>query len=358
MIILSTIRAWRKIVFGNIHTRTFVHAAIGLTGTALAGFFLAAFALWYLNIQVVKPASSRCEDAQFVVERGMDAREIARNLETQGLIRDDVSFLAYLGLKGGSKKIQAGEYILATCLTPRDIANRLIRGETKNEIAVTIPEGFTLAEIETRFRELRFQVSLSNFRVGDYRGVYELLRDVPPGMSLEGFLFPDTYFFERNADGDEATRKMLDNFHGKITADLREEITVQGKSVYEILTMASLLEEEVRSFEDKKIVSGILWKRLAIGMPLQVDATITYLTEKRSTDVTFNDLQIDSPYNTYRKKGLPPGPITNPGIESIKAALYPQESDFLYYLSSSEGDTIFSKTLEEHNRAKAAYLTR
>lgn len=356
MIILSTIRAWRRIIFGNIRIRRFVYIAIGLIGTALAGFFLAAFALWYLNIQIAKPISSQCEDARFVVERGEDARRIARNLEIQGLIQDDVSFLLYLGLKGGSKKIQAGEYILMTCLAPRDIANRLLRGETKNEIAVTIPEGFTLKEIETRLREFQFQVSLSDFHVEDYWGEYELLQDAPMGANLEGFLFPDTYFFERNADEDEVVRKMLDNFHRKMTVDFRKETTKQGKSTYEILTMASLLEEEVRSPEDKKIVSGILWKRLAIGMPLQVDATITYLTQKRSTDVTSTDLRIDSPYNTYRYKGLPFGPITNPGIESIKAALYPQESDYFYYLSTPEGKTIFSETFTDHSAAKARYL--
>ncbi len=117
-----------------------------------------------------------------------------------------------------------------------------------------------------------------------------------------------------------------------------------------------MLEREVKSFEDKKLVSGILWKRLEKGIPLQVDATITYISGKKTTQIPLEDLQIDSPYNTYKYKGLPLGPISNPGLDSILAAIYPQKNDFWYYLSTPEGKTIFSKTLQEHNLAKTKYL--
>ena len=161
---------------------------------------------------------------------------------------------------------------------------------------------------------------------------------------------------------------MLDNFDKKLTQDLRKEISRQSKTIFEIVTMASMLEKEVKDFEAKKLVSGILWKRLENGISLQVDATITYLAGKKTTHpegvasrpygarISIEDLQIDSPYNTYKYKGLPLGPISNPGLESILAAIYPKESDFWYYLSTPDGKTIFSKTLQEHNLAKAKYL--
>jgi len=137
---------------------------------------------------------------------------------------------------------------------------------------------------------------------------------------------------------------------------LREEIQKQDKTIFEIITMASLLEREVRSIDDKKIVSGILWKRLKNKVALQVDATINYITGKKATEGFKEDVKIDSPYNTYKYRDLPLGPISNPGLDSILASIYPEDSDFWYYLSTPEGETIFSKTLEEHNIARVKYL--
>jgi len=150
--------------------------------------------------------------------------------------------------------------------------------------------------------------------------------------------------------------KMLANFDEKITPDLRKEITKQKKTIFEIITMASLIEKEVAMDEDRAIVSGILWKRIKLGIPLQVDATITYITGKNNTKISLNDTKINSPYNTYKYRGLPPGPIANPGIAAIRAAIFPKSSPYLFYLSAPDGRTIFSKTLEEHNTAKTRYL--
>jgi UPF0755 protein len=145
--------------------------------------------------------------------------------------------------------------------------------------------------------------------------------------------------------------KMLSNFKEKI-----DNTSIKGKTIFEIINMASLIEKEVRTFEDKKIVSGILWKRLEIGMPLQVDATIAYITKKKTTRISLEELKIDSPYNTYLYKGLPLGPISNPGLSSIVASINPEKSDFLFYLSTLEGETVFSRNLTEHNIAKQKYL--
>ena len=190
----------------------------------------------------------------------------------------------------------------------------------------------------------------------DFSTDFSFLSDKPKNLSLEGYLFPDTYEVKKGAGSEDIIKKILNNFDKKLNSDLRTEIKNQGKSIFEIITIASLIEKEVRTFEDKKLVSGVLWKRLESNMPLQVDATIAYITEKKTTKVLKTDTQIDSLYNAYKYSGLPLGPICNPGIESIKAAIYPENSEYWYYLSTPEGETIFSRTLEEHNIAKAKYL--
>ncbi len=153
----------------------------------------------------------------------------------------------------------------------------------------------------------------------------------------------------------EGVKYFLENFGKKFTP-YQNKAVLAGKKIFEIITMASLLEKEVNTFDDKKMVSGILWKRLENKIPLQVDATISYVTGKRTTRISIEETKIDSPYNTYKYLGLPIGPISNPGLESILAAISPQKSDFWYYLSTPEGETIFNKTLEDHNVDRAEFL--
>ena len=188
----------------------------------------------------------------------------------------------------------------------------------------------------------------------DYSKECEFLKEKPEDISLEGFLFPDTYEISEGTSCDDIVIAMLSNFEKKLTQELKDEIQKQKKSVFDIITMAAMLEKEVRTLSDKKIVSGILWKRLEAGMPLQIDATINYITGKSDPGATIKDTKIDSPYNTYKYKGLPKGPISNPGMSSITAAIEPTDSPYWFYLS--DGATYFSKTLEEHNVNKAKYL--
>ena len=275
--------------------------------------------------------SSLTESKLFSVEKGQNLFQIGENLEKEGLIKNKFFFDFYIFLKGAQRKLQAGEYELSPSMDIAEIAKKIISGDVA-KMVVTIPEGFTVKQIEERL----------NLKL--------------PGENLEGFLFPDTYQFPIGVSGEEVVSKMRDNFDKKLTADLREEIKNQKKTIFEIITIASLIEKEVKTKEDKEVVSGILWKRLKNNIPLQVDATITYLTGKKTTKIPLEDLQIDSLYNTYKYKGLPLGPICNPGLDSIKTAIYPKNSEYWYYLSTPEGETIFSKTLEEHNIAKAKYL--
>jgi UPF0755 protein len=158
------------------------------------------------------------------------------------------------------------------------------------------------------------------------------------------------------SEAKDLVKKMLDNFDDKLTPDLRAEIKKQGKTIFEIITMASLIEKEVITKEDKEMVSGIFWRRMKIGMPLDSCATIAYVLGVNKWRYSYEDTRIPSPYNTYLNAGLPLGPICNPGLESITAAVYPKTSAFLFYLSTPEGETIYSRTLEEHNIAKAKYL--
>lgn len=277
------------------------------------------------------------KQVQFSVVKGERSKDIALNLEKEGLIKWDLVFRTYLLVKGITGNLKAGEYFLSPSMNITEIAVKLVRGETIN-VEVIIPEGFTVKQIEEKL-DLKL-----------------------PGENLEGFLFPDTYQFSLNFSGEEVVKKMQENFKKKITPDLESEIERQGKTLEEVITMASLIEKEVSSPEDKELVSGILWKRLAVGMRLQVDATIAYILE--AAGWSFAEMRreialargIDSPYNTYQYSDLPAGPICNPGLESIKAALFPQESDYWYYLSTPAGETIFSQTLQEHNLAKAQYL--
>jgi len=292
----------------------------------------------------------------FLIEQGQSFLEISENLEKEGLIQNRIPCIIYLFLTGKYKQLQAGRYSLSSVMAVPEMVEKIISGKIA-EIKITIPEGFTLKQIEDRLIEKQLPVNggITNRKITLYKEGFDFLTGLSNKINLEGFLFPDTYYFAYEVTFDQILRKMLENF-GEQIALYQSKITDSDFSLFEIITMASLIEKEVRTLEDKKLVSGILWKRLENNMPLQVDATITYITGKKTVKVTLEDLKIDSPYNTYKYKGLPAGPICNPGLESIQAALYLEESEYWFYLSTPEGETIFSKTLEEHQIAKNKYL--
>jgi UPF0755 protein len=260
------------------------------------------------EIYLPKDASSK-EEVVFSVKKGQGSKEIAFNLEKEGLIKFSPLFRVYVLTVGVSGKLQAGDYLLSPTMNIPEIAEKLVIGDIVKE-KITIIEGWTLKDIGFYFEN---------------KGMFQAEELYDEMSNLEGYFFPDTYWVRRGETLKEITEKMQNNFKKK----------TEGLEISpEIVIMASLLEKELQTKEDKEVAAGILWKRLEIGMPLQVDAEMW----------------------TYDNLGLPPKPICNPGLESIKAALYPEESNFWYYLSTPEGETIFSKTLEEHNIAKAKYL--
>lgn len=295
----------------------------------------------------------------FTIEAGENILSVGKRLEEAGIIKNKLLFEILATLKGKNKKIKAGSYLLSPNLSLIQILNIIAKGEVYL-IKVTITEGKSLKEISQLLNEKGIiNFDLTNFKIKDFVQKYPFLEEVPKDVSLEGFLFPETYFFELNSNPKKVVEKFLEVFEEK-TKEARKVAQESGKNFFEIIIVASLIEKEVINTPNcpdcKNLVAGILWKRLENQIPLQVDATITFITQKKSTKISIEETKIDNPYNTYKYIGLPPGPICNPGLESILAAIYPKPSQYWYYLSTPQGETIFSKTFKEHLAAKEKYL--
>jgi len=321
---------------------------------------IAAISFWLIFLPT---ESFSKKEVIFSVEKGERSKDIALNLEKENLIRWAPMFKVYVLVKGVAGDLKAGQYLLSPSMSIPQIAEKLLKGDVIKE-KITIIEGWSLRNIGFYFENRgMFQAEeVWDMAAKDFSDEFDFLRDKPENLGLEGYLFPDTYEIRKNESLENIIKRMLSNFDRKLTSDLKEEIKRQQKSIFEIVTMASILEKEVRTIGDKKIVSGIFWKKINNGEPLYSCATIAYILGRENW--TFDEMRIeiasgkdiDSPYNTYKYPGLPLGPISNPGLESIEAAIYPEESDYRYYLSTPEGKTIFSETLEKHNFYKAKYL--
>lgn len=333
----------------------------------IAIIIVAVLCLWavFTPLSTGRQIDGQKTEVFFTVEKGEGSRDIALNLEKEKLIRWGPLFRLYVLFKGIAGELKAGQYLLSPSMNLPQIAEKLFQGEVLKE-KITIIEGWNLKDIGSYFENKgMFPAEEVRQTAGkDFSEDFDFLADKPAEASLEGYLFPDTYEIRKGENLEDIVRRMLNNFGRKLTVDLREEIGRRDKSVFEIITMASLIEKEVRTPADKRLVSGILWKRLAIDMPLQVDATIAYILGINAGSWDFDEMrkevalrkEIDSPYNTYKYRGLPLGPIANPGLESIKASIYPEDSDYWYYLSAADGQTFFSETLTDHNIKKAEYL--
>jgi len=273
-------------------------------------------------------------------------------------------FQFYVKIKGQEKNIKAGDYQFISPLTITNITEVITNGKLTNNHSFLIAEGETMLEIEENLKEkglIDESTSLKNWKIGDFleQKHFDIFSQIPSDALLEGFLFPDSYHLPQGLEEKEILSIFIDNFVSKTENDLFFDIKEQKRSFYEILIMASLLEKEVSGERDKKMVADILWRRLDTNFPLQVDATICYAEFQsfKKCSLTRELFKLDSPYNTYLYKGLPPTPIDNPGIESIQAALNPLANDYWYYMTDREtGRTIFSKTFEEHLESRGKYL--
>lgn len=304
---------------------------------------------------------------QFEVKEGEGSTEVGINLEKAGLIKDKYIFYYYVWKTGTDSKIQIGIYELSPDMTMGEMVSKFTKGEIVPQIIkLTIPEGFTNKKIIERLRDKKpeladdFEELVSCRCLGEetcacdkFSRGYVFLQEIPKGTDMEGFLFPDTYHIEKEDTAETLASKMLNNFKKKMGQDIIEEINRQEKSIHEIITMASIIEKEAKTDQDRRIVSGIFWKRIEDEHPLQSCATLAYITGEDKKQYSLADTQIDSPYNTYLVKGLPLGPVANPGMASILAALHPENTDYYYFLTDpATGEMVYSKTAEEHAENK------
>ncbi|HTW96812.1 MAG TPA: endolytic transglycosylase MltG [Candidatus Methylomirabilis sp.] len=325
---------------------------------------------WNIN----SPAGS-VKQVEFTVTPGDSVKIIGGKLLAAGLIKSEFFFEVYVWQAKKGSSFQAGTYELSPTMTVKQIVLQLAAGETiSREREITIIPGWTLRDIAAYLAQEHLASSTEFYQLAgeplkdyakakaadlpfDFSADFSILADKPKNFGLEGYLFPDTYRIFSDATARDIIEKMLSNLDGKLDPALRQEINRQHKTIYEIITMASIIEKEVKTEADMKIVSDIFWGRLAAGQALGSDATLSYALGENKAAHTLAETKINSPYNTYRFAGLPPGPICNPSLVAIKAAIYPTPTDDNYFLTRPDtGETVFAKTLEEQNYNKQKYL--
>lgn len=284
------------------------------------------------------------------VDKGQGLASIARELQREGVIDSPFLFRALVTMRGSENSIAAGFYQFAdgkkkTKISLNEVVRRLVTGDSGfKAIKLTIPEGLNIMQIAAKVHTEIPLISAEDF--------------ASSSRSYEGYLFPDTYFFMPYATSGEIIAKMQSTFNQKVLQNdnFNQAEASSGHSLSDIVKMASILEGEVRTLEDRKIVSDLLWRRIENGMALQVDSTFSYINQKTSAELTTSDLKIDSLYNTYKYRGLPPTPISNPGLETLIAAAQPTPNKYVYFLNDKEGTSHFSKTYAEHLKFKNQYL--
>jgi len=276
------------------------------------------------------------------IENGMSAKQVSELLYKNKIISSPIAFVSVVSIFGDENNISSGVYLFREGLSIFAAESKIANGEygIKSK-KITIPEGFNNIQIADRL-----EANLPRFNKNTFLNL---------ASTTEGYLYPETYFFLPSDSESVIYKKMRDTFDEQ-TRTLVLDFEKSKHSESDIIIMASILEREVRAVEDKKTVSGILWNRIRIGMALQVDATLAYERNKDSYTLTTADLRKDSSYNTYTRKGLPPTAISNPGFDSIQAALNPTNNPYVYFLTDREGNVYYAKTYEEHLRNKAKYI--
>lgn len=310
------------------------------------------FLFFQKNLQPADPSSSG--KVPFTIQRGENFFQVSTRLSEQKIIKNKTAFIVWILITGTNRKIQAGNYLLSPSLSSPEIARLLTKGIT--DIFVTIPEGLRSEEI--------VQILLkNNLRLNPEEWQKKVIQE-----KKEGRLFPDSYFIPQNASLEQIFSIFEKNFQKKVVLGLENQFKKTTLSQDKVLILASLVEREAKTFSDKALIAGILLKRLENNWPLQVDATIQYAVSSQKCSVSSKncdwwpsklsskDLQINSPYNTYLYRGLPPSPICNPGLDSIKAVLDPTPSSYWFYLSGKDGAIHYARTNSEHELNKQKYL--
>jgi len=301
----------------------------------------------WVDHQLHQPANPGNSKVRFVVPPGATFHEVADTLHRTGLIDSVTVFDLYARYKHLDRKVQAGAYELSRNLNMIQILQAL-QTAIPDEIFVTIPEGFTVKKTAALLDQGGV-IKGSDYTALAVQGTfnYDLLKDLPPGASLEGFLFPDTYLVPRAGTAKDLITMQLDNFKNHWTDARKAQAAKRNLNALQIITIASMIEREARFDADRPLVASVIYNRLAAGWALQIDATVLYAKGIWQSSVTTQDRMIQSPYNTYLHTGLPPGPIANPGIKAIDAALQPADTGYFFYLSDPAGHNHYAKTSEE-----------
>ncbi len=323
----------------------------------LKGILIASIALLAVAVSALvvmnTPVDPTDPGRPFVISQGDSAFSIARKLDRQRFIRSAYYFLLLTTTGDRNKDIKAGRYEISGSMTTRAIVDHLVeRAPLPRTYRITIPEGFTAAETASRFEQAGLCGADDFMRLVRNPSSYSINTHGMDIENLEGYLFPETYFFDNRSTCASVVQRMVDQFFKLFNSRYVERSEDIGMTLNQVVTLASLVEKEARIDSERKLISGVLHNRLDKNMLLQVDATIQYALPKRKTRIYYKDLEIDSPYNTYKKPGLPPGPICSPGWNSIVAAMYPEETQYYYYVAAGDGSHVFSRSNAEHIRAK------
>ncbi len=307
-------------------------------------------------VKLNEPASHSSTPVLITIPPGTPFAEVAQILANHDLIAHDW-FFNFLGrVQQVDRKIIPGEYQLHAGLRTTDLLAKLVKGDLYQH-SVTIPEGYTVGQIAAVLEQKGLADRQEILRLSRDRTFIQSLK--VQARTLEGYLFPDTYVFAKYTPSESIIRTFVNRFHEMVSPELRAQASSIGMSLQEVLTLASVIEKETGLARERPLVSGVFHNRLRKNIPLQSDPTVIYaLNESFDGNIRKADLSVDSPYNTYKVRGLPPGPIANPGLAAIQAAIHPTPSDFVYFVSRNDGSHVFSTTLAEHNKAVDKYQRR
>ena len=314
---------------------------------------------WWLYTGVDRPFKGYDAEEQFVeIPQGAGSVAIAKRLSDAGIVKDVNGFRLALWVTRTGRRLQAGEYRFDRPMSPRQVADKIARGDVYVH-PITFPEGLTIKQMAGLY-ESKGLGEAKAFISAASRG--ELVHDIDPSArDLEGYLFPDTYALPRRATAEQLIDRMVAGFTKALTPDIVATAAARGLSVRQLVTLASIVETDTGAKEERPLVAAVYSNRLRIGMGLQCDPTVIYALERAGRydgNLRREDLQFDSPYNTYRYAGLPPGPIASPGRASLQAAASPANVDYIYFVSKNDGTHAFAATLDEHNRNVQEYQVK
>lgn len=326
----------------------------------------------YIKKSVTTPLSRIANPKIINIPKGSDLKTVSSILKRDGIIKNTMSFNLLAKYKSAEGNLKAGEYQLSPDMPPLHILNLILEGKVY-QYPVTIPEGYNIFEIASLLNKKglaemeKFVLLAFNRDFIESLGIETNNPESEFRISLEGYVFPDTYYIHKGMDESAIIKKMVDTFRKRVLNEITDEYQKTGLTIHQLITLASLIEKETGNESEKPIISAVFHNRFKKRMRLQCDPTVIYalllkgLKEKKMTydgNIRKEDLSIDSPYNTYRYAGLPPGPIANPGKSSIRAAIHPSVSKYIYFVSKNDGSHHFSSTIEEHNRAVRLYQAK